>query len=471
MAAPPALRIARHGPRSYQVSNMPRKIFPLVTLCIAFFSPFAGGTTLQVSEDSYAGESAKMNRNTGKSPTLEVSPGRPAYIRFDAGDFARQIPAADVTAARLTFYIANRRTAGELNVHRVTSEWAENPAGNRNPPSYAKIPLATLRAPSLREGQFVVIDVTDLAKRWLATPEKDFGLAIVGDDKSAYLIPSKEGAENGLPAFLEIDHHPLVNDSRISAGLDVAKLGNGSVNNTQFAFLNGVNSPVQGQFDVLGGDLENLRKLAEAQGTELDAANADIATHDDRLANLDSTVNGLGIDLTNLADSSAGKVSKSGDTMTGPLLLPADGLKVGTNQLTVTAGKVGIGTDMPSAALEVRGDVKLGAAGDLQAAAGEESLRIIRGVLENQNGSLQLLSGSGFTFATLPEEPHALEITFSRPFSSVPSVSVEEEVPSDASSALGNFVRATNATRIEIKSLANPTFSGIRIHFIAIGPR
>lgn len=47
-------------------------------------------------------------------------------------------------------------------------------------------------------------------------------------------------------------------------------------------------------------------------------------------------------------------VTKSGDTMTGTLNLPSDGLTVGTNQLVVTSSNVGVGRS-PSAKLDVEG--------------------------------------------------------------------------------------------------------------------
>ncbi|HEY5910073.1 MAG TPA: hypothetical protein VJA21_05655 [Verrucomicrobiae bacterium] len=53
-------------------------------------------------------------------------------------------------------------------------------------------------------------------------------------------------------------------------------------------------------------------------------------------------------------------VLKSGDTMTGRLTLPADGLSVGADQLfTTLQGNVGIGTNNPSARLHVAGDLRV----------------------------------------------------------------------------------------------------------------
>ena len=50
------------------------------------------------------------------------------------------------------------------------------------------------------------------------------------------------------------------------------------------------------------------------------------------------------------------KVNKSGDTMTGVLALPANGLTVGTDQVVTSGGNVGIGTNSPSEKLVVNGN-------------------------------------------------------------------------------------------------------------------
>jgi hypothetical protein len=53
--------------------------------------------------------------------------------------------------------------------------------------------------------------------------------------------------------------------------------------------------------------------------------------------------------------SASDNVLKAGDTMTGTLTLPASGLRVGTNQLVVSGGNVGIGTTSPQGKLHVLG--------------------------------------------------------------------------------------------------------------------
>ena len=51
-------------------------------------------------------------------------------------------------------------------------------------------------------------------------------------------------------------------------------------------------------------------------------------------------------------------VAVSGDTMTGRLVLPSNGLVAGTTQLVLTNGNVGIGTDNPTNELAVNGTIK-----------------------------------------------------------------------------------------------------------------
>lgn len=82
-------------------------------------------------------------------------------------------------------------------------------------------------------------------------------------------------------------------------------------------------------------------------------------------------------------------------------------------------GFVGIGTTAPVARLDVRGDVALGASGNLRAAAGNENLRIIRGQI-NSNGTIA--QGTGFTVNRIG--PGNYSITYNEPFADFATVTV-----------------------------------------------
>ncbi len=55
--------------------------------------------------------------------------------------------------------------------------------------------------------------------------------------------------------------------------------------------------------------------------------------------------------ISDISSAITARVAKTGDTMTGTLNLPTNGLIVGTNQLVVSGGNVGIGTTSPTVTL------------------------------------------------------------------------------------------------------------------------
>ena len=60
--------------------------------------------------------------------------------------------------------------------------------------------------------------------------------------------------------------------------------------------------------------------------------------------------------ISDISSTITARVVKSGDTMTGTLNLPSNGLIVGTNQIIVSGGNVGIGTTGPISKLDVQVD-------------------------------------------------------------------------------------------------------------------
>jgi subtilisin-like proprotein convertase family protein len=125
-------------------------------------------------------------------------------------------------------------------------------------------------------------------------------------------------------------------------------------------------------------------------------------------------------------------------------------------------GFVGIGTTNPGQALDVRGSIALGNAGELRAASGEENLRMLRGTL---NGSGTIAVGSGFTAVRTGTGTYV--VTFNTAFAAAPTVTF---TPLNAS--LYVFISGTtaNSVTVNVRNTFNAA-TDAAVNFIAIGPR
>lgn len=139
----------------------------------------------------------------------------------------------------------------------------------------------------------------------------------------------------------------------------------------------------------------------------------------------------------------------------------------GAARLVITSGgTVGIGTTAPTAMLDVRGDIRLGPAGQFRAASGDESLRIVRGVI-SEGGAI--ITGSGFSVSH-PSEGNYV-ITFNNSFSAPPAVTATAELGSFTAFAMTDGVTAAAATIAVINKQQADLYVDETFHFIAIGPR
>jgi hypothetical protein len=139
-----------------------------------------------------------------------------------------------------------------------------------------------------------------------------------------------------------------------------------------------------------------------------------------------------------------------------------------TSALTINSvNNVGIGTAAPAAKLDVRGDIRLGANGQLRATSGEENLRIIRGSIFH-SGSIT--AGSGFTVS--PNGDGQYTINFTTPFTGRPSVTASLD---GVATELSIEVQASSSTSATV--VVYIIIAGIRnerehaFNFIAVGPR
>ncbi len=141
----------------------------------------------------------------------------------------------------------------------------------------------------------------------------------------------------------------------------------------------------------------------------------------------------------------------------------------GPRMSITNGGNVGIGTTSPGGKLDVRGNIRVGASGEFFATAGDENLRIVRGVIDG-NGSR--LAGSGFTSTRIAEG--AYTIMFTTPFSSRPSVTATAHSfgwPQDPRFAYVNeSVTGGDFTQVAVV-FPDGERTDSDFSFIAVGPR
>ena len=172
------------------------------------------------------------------------------------------------------------------------------------------------------------------------------------------------------------------------------------------------------------------------------------------------------------ADLAGTRMGYVGDGSTGDnsIFLTSDSADVVLNTpagrvLTATAtGSVGIGTTTPQAKLDVRGDVKLGASGQFFAPAGEENLRIVRGVF---GASGSTIVGSGFSVSRITTGQYS--VSFNTAFSGAPTVTaVADEADTALAYVMTKGVTSGGAT---LWVFDGSNFQNLPVHFVAVGPR
>jgi hypothetical protein len=140
-----------------------------------------------------------------------------------------------------------------------------------------------------------------------------------------------------------------------------------------------------------------------------------------------------------------------------------------------STGRIGIGTTDPVSTLDVRGDIRLGTAGQYRATAGEEALRIVRGAVDTHpfdgcDGIPTVTAGSGFSVER--KDCGRYTITFDTPFQGTPVV-VASGIPVGGCPPVATTSNPSS-TQVSIQVSCGDSEIGAAVwpfSFIAIGPR
>ena len=269
------------------------------------------------------------------NPTLAttgVTAGTYAKVSVDAK--GRVLGSAALVATDLPVHSAALITSGTLTVPNggtgVTTftsngvllgngAGAINASGTGNAAQILRIPSAG-GAPS-----FGALDLSQAAAvtGTLAVANGGTGVS-TGAANLMFATPNGSAGAPSLRSLTATDL-PVHSAALISSGtLGVANGGTGTVA-----------TPTNGQLHIGNGSAFTLATLTSGTGINV--------------------VNAAGSITINATADASTKVSKAGDTMTGTLNLPANGLVAGSNQLVLSGGNVGIGTTSPSEGLEIGG--------------------------------------------------------------------------------------------------------------------
>lgn len=369
----------------------------LAIFVVATLPQVTQSATLPASEDSY-GFRSKLTLAANKAATLPVDATHRAFIWFNLAELP---PGTTLRYARLRIYLPRViRSGSGLSVHRVTGTWDELLSSAE--PSFTSPPIANLAAAGIRTKRYISVDVTSSVQAWLATPANNEGFAIaavLGATASltaSVWLGAKEGAGSGYPAELDVEiaDDPIgagaINSTQIATGavqsgniangaVGVSALADGSVTTSKLAVSAVTDEKV---VSINGAKISGAVANATAAITATNALavngiGASASPAPNLLLPLDSngkipgsvvlfgSSSGFDADLLDGLDSlafapangSPSYTNKLGDTMTGPLVLPEDGLSIGNNQFVAINGKVGIGTNTPGTRLTVAGSV------------------------------------------------------------------------------------------------------------------
>jgi hypothetical protein len=195
-----------------------RNLLTKVSIIVIHLSALAVGTFAQtvLVSDAYT-SATSANGNFGTNPSLNVSVNNTAYVKFEiAGTLSAGTKRDDIAKATVKFYVNKVATAGKLDLYPIMADWDEKTITANNAPPIGSLALTTPQIAKDAQGNYVLIDITDLVKQWFddgsgqnAIPNYGFALAPHPVDPNTPQLAdinfdSKENSQTSHDALLSV---------------------------------------------------------------------------------------------------------------------------------------------------------------------------------------------------------------------------------------------------------------------------
>lgn len=184
-----------------------------------------------------------VNGNYGTNPTVTVSANNAGYFKFNVLSFLPAgTKAENITNATIKLYVSKVTTPGKLDLYPVLSDWDEKTITANTAPQVGAVILKTQQIGKDNQGNYLLIDVTELVKQWVgdgtpqnALPNYGFALAPHPVDYNTPQIAdinldSKENSQTSHDAALSVQLKDL-SEALQTVATDTTLTGDGTQNN------------------------------------------------------------------------------------------------------------------------------------------------------------------------------------------------------------------------------------------------
>jgi hypothetical protein len=189
------------------LSNVKIRLQLFLMLFLFLWTATSQAHTLNAIDDTFS-SSVQTDRIRGNDMAVFVRDSggtRRTFAQFDSTTLPNGTTGADIDRATLRLFIDDVLSAGNIDIHRVTSSWEESSLTFNNSPTFDVTPFASNVAIATGdEHKFITIDITAEVKNWIDNPTTNFGIALLAQAGTHIKLDSKENRGTSHPIELEV---------------------------------------------------------------------------------------------------------------------------------------------------------------------------------------------------------------------------------------------------------------------------